>query len=70
MSAPLCEAPGTELPQLLMGIGRLGYRGPIRASALSSLVAHAKEHGVPAVLGWIEADSGLLHIPSWQFRTI
>ena len=67
MSAPLCQAPDRELPQLLVGIGRLGNRGPVSASALSSLVAHAKEHGVEAVLGWIEDDSGLLQVPTWQF---
>lgn len=56
-----------ELPALLLGIGRLGYRGPITEQALSSLVAHAKEHGVEAVLEWIRDDPGLLFMPSWQF---
>lgn len=55
------------LPQVLMGIARMGYRGSIPAHALSSLVAHAEEHGVPAVLSWIEEDPGLLLVPSWQF---
>jgi len=56
-----------ELLQLLLGIARLGYRGPITEMALSSLVAHAKEHGVQTVLSWIEEDPGLLLMPSWQF---
>jgi hypothetical protein len=56
-----------ELPQLLVGIAATGYRGPITEMALSSLVAHAKEHGVPTVLSWIEEDPGLLLMPSWQF---
>lgn len=56
-----------ELPALLLGIAKLGYRGPITECALSSLVAHAQEHGVPAVLSWIEEDAGLLLVPSWQF---
>jgi hypothetical protein len=56
-----------ELPQHLMGIAAMGYRGLITEEALSSLVAHAKEHGVETVLGWIEADSSLLFMPSWQF---
>ncbi len=67
MSAPLCQAPGRELPQLLLGIGRLGYRGSVTSPALSSLVAHAKVHGVEVVLGWVRADPGLLFVPSWQF---
>lgn len=67
MSPALCQAPDPELPQLLIGIARLGNRGPIIAAALSSLVAHAKGHGVETVLAWIEEDSGLLHTPSWQF---
>ena len=57
----------TALPALLLGIGRLTYRGPISETALSSLVAHAEEHGVEAVLAWIHEDSGLLLVPSWQF---
>jgi len=56
-----------ELPQLLLGIAALGYRGPITEWALSSLVAHAKEHGVETVLSWVEDDPGLLVLPSWQF---
>jgi len=56
-----------ELPALLLGIARRGYRGPIPERALSSLVAHAQEHGVCAVLEWTEKDSGLLLVPSWQF---
>jgi len=56
-----------ELPQLLLGIARLGYRGRITEMALSSLVAHAKEHGVQTVLSWIGEDPGLLLMPSWQF---
>jgi hypothetical protein len=56
-----------ELPQLLLGIAALGYRGPISERALSSLAAHAKEHGVEAVLSWIEHDPGLVVLPSWQF---
>lgn len=64
MSAPLCQAPGRELPQLLLGIARLGFRGSIEAEALSSLVARAKDHGVEAVLAWVDDDPGLLRIPS------
>lgn len=56
-----------ELVQLVLGIAHLGYRGSIGERTLSSLVAHAKDHGVEAVLGWIEDDPGLLLIPSWQF---
>jgi hypothetical protein len=56
-----------ELAQLLLGIAARGYRGPIGAAALSSLVAHAEEHGVEAVLSWIDDDPGLLLVPSWQF---
>jgi hypothetical protein len=56
-----------ELPRLLLGIAARGYRGPITEQALSSLVAHAKEHGVEAVLSWVEDDPGLLVLPSWQF---
>jgi len=67
MSEPLCQAPGRELPQLLMGIVRLGYRGRIMEHALSSLVAHAKEHGVETVLRWVDEDPGYLFMPSWQF---
>lgn len=67
MSAPLCQAPAPELPQLLLGLARIGHRGTIPAHALSSLVAHAKEHGVEAVLGWVRDDPGLLFVPSWQF---
>jgi len=55
------------LPALLLGIAKLGYRGPILERALSSLVAHAQEHGVSAVLSWIDQDAGLLLVPSWQF---
>ena len=57
----------TPLPALLLGIAKLGYRGPISERALSSLVAHAQNHGVSAVLSWIESDPGLLLVPSWQF---
>ena len=67
MSAPLCQVPVPELPQLLLGLTQMGYRGPITAEALSSLVAHAQEHGAEAVLGWVREDSGLLFVPSWQF---
>ncbi len=56
-----------ELVQLLMGIAKLGYRGPIQEKALSSLVAYAKDYGVEEVLKWINEDSGLLIVPSWQF---
>ena len=56
-----------ELPQLLLGIAALGYRGPISERALSSLVAHAEEQGVAEVLSWIDQDPGLLLVPSWQF---
>ena len=56
-----------ELPGLLLGIARLGHRGPIPERPLSSLVAHAQEHGVEIVLSWIEDDPGLLVVPSWQF---
>jgi len=67
VSESLSQAPGRELPQLLMGIAQLGYRGPIAEHALSSLVAHAKEHGVSTVLHWIDEDPGYLFVPSWQF---
>lgn len=56
-----------ELPALLHGIANLGYRGQIPEHALSSLLAHAPEHGVSAVLSWIEEDVGLFLVPSWQF---
>ena len=56
-----------ELVQLLMGIAKSGYRGPIKETALSSLVAYAKDYGVEEVLRWIEEDPGLLTVPSWQF---
>lgn len=56
-----------ELPALLLGIARMGYRGSIPEMALSSLVAHAEEHGTDAVLEWIREDPGLLFLPSWQF---
>jgi len=55
------------LPALLLGIGRLGYRGQIPDRALSSLVSHAEEYGVEEVLRWIDQDPGLLFVPSWQF---
>ena len=55
------------LPALLLGIARMGYRGRISERALSSLVAHAEEHGMETVLEWIRDDSGLLEAPSWQF---
>ena len=67
MNTPLCQAPEPELPQLLIGIARLGYRGPIPEHALSSLISHAKEHGIDAVLGWVEEDPGFLFMPTWQF---
>ena len=67
MSAPLCQAPVQELPQLLLGLAQRGYHGPLTAQALSSLVAHAQEHGVTTVLCWIDDDPGLLFVPSWQF---
>ena len=57
------------LPALLLGIAKLGHRGPIAERALSSLIAHGKEHGVATVLGWIEEDPGLLSVPSWQFSS-
>ena len=56
-----------ELVQLLMGIAKLGYRGLITETALSSLVAYAKDYGVEEVLRWINEDPGLLFVPSWQF---
>lgn len=56
-----------EIAQLLIGLARMGYRGPIRERSLSSLVAWAKEYSVSEVLSWIEADSGLLLCASWQF---
>ncbi len=56
-----------ELPALVVGIARMGYRGPIREHALSSLVAWASEYGVEEVLRWVREDSGLLFVPSWQF---
>ncbi len=55
------------LPAVLMGIAHLGYRGSIPEHALSSLVAHAEEHGLETVLRWIDEDPGLLLVPSWQF---
>ena len=57
----------TELVQLLIGIARLGYRGPIKEHSLSSLVAYAKDHGVSTVLEWIREEPGYLVVPSWQF---
>jgi hypothetical protein len=60
-------AVSATVPAVLMGISRLGYRGAIGAKALSSLVAHAQEHGLETVLLWIEQDPGLLLVPSWQF---
>ena len=59
-----------ELVQLVFGIAKLGYRGPIGARALSSLVAWAKDYGVQQVLQWINDDPGLLMIPSWQFEIL
>lgn len=56
-----------EIVDLLLGIARLGYRGAIGEECLSSLLAHAKNHGVPEVLSWIREDPGLLLVPSWQF---
>ena len=56
-----------ELVQLLLGIAKLGYRGPISERALSFLVAYAKDYGVEEVLRWIDEDSGYLIVPSWQF---
>lgn len=67
MSAPLCQAPAPELPQLLLGLAQRGYSGSITTQALSSLVAHAQEHGVAVVLGWVHDDPGLLLVPTWQF---
>ncbi len=58
---------GTELVQLLFGIARLGYRGPISERCLSSLAAHAQDRGVQEVLSWIADDPGYLVVPSWQF---
>jgi hypothetical protein len=74
VNAPLSQAPGPEPPQLLLGIARLGFRGPIPAAALSSLVTQAKDHGVSAVLAWVDDDPGLLSIPSgypsWLFHSL
>jgi hypothetical protein len=56
-----------ELPALVLGIARLGYRGPIHERALSSLLAWASEYGVEGVLRWVEEDPGYLIAPSWQF---
>lgn len=56
-----------EPVDLVFGIARLGYRGAIGETCLSSLLAHAKNHGVPEVLLWILEDPGLLLVPSWQF---
>jgi hypothetical protein len=55
------------LPALLMGIGRLGYRGIITERALSSLVAYVEEFGLEEILQWIDEDPGFLFVPSWQF---
>ncbi len=68
MSTPLCQAPNAELPQLLFGLTRLGYRGTVATYALSSLVAHAQDYGVAEVLRWVEDDPGLVFMPSWQFH--
>ena len=74
MSVPLCQAPGRELPQLLLGIARLGFRGSIEAAALSSLLTQAKDHGVETVLAWVDDDPGLLIVPSgypsWLFESL
>jgi hypothetical protein len=56
-----------EIGELLLGIGRLGYRGAISERCLSSLLAHAREHGLDEVLSRIADDSGYLVVPSWQF---
>lgn len=56
-----------NLAALVLGLARLGYRGPVRERALSSLVAWASEHDVDTVLSWVREDSGLLFVPSWQF---
>ena len=68
MSTPLCQAPNPELPQLLLGLGRIGFRGELSEYALSSLVDHAKDHGVGEVLSWVEDDPGLMFVPTWQFH--
>lgn len=59
--------PEDPLPALLMELARLGYRGRINERALSSLVAHVKDHRLKEVLRWIDEDPGLLVVPSWQF---
>jgi len=56
-----------EIAALVVGLARMGYRGPISETCLSSLVAHARDHGVAEVLAWVQADRGLLLAPSWQF---
>lgn len=38
------------------------------AAALSSLAAHACEHGIREVCQWLEDDPGLAFVPSWQFH--
>ncbi len=55
------------LPPLVVGLARIGNRGPIRERALSSLLAWASQYGVDEVLSWVREDSGLLYMPSWQF---
>lgn len=42
-------------------------RLPFGERALSSLVAHAQEHGLDAVASWVEDDPGLSFVPSWPF---
>jgi len=56
-----------QVGELLLGIGRLGYNEGISERCLSSLLAHAREHGLQEVLHWIQDDPGYLSVPSWQF---
>lgn len=60
-------AAGAEIVQLVLGIARLGCHQPITERCLSSLLAHAQDHGVEAVLGWLNTDPGYLLVSSWQF---
>lgn len=51
---------------LSVELARRGHLG-VTAPALSSLVGHAHEHGLEAVLAWVDDDPALLWCPSWQW---
>lgn len=55
-----------DLPRLLLGLARGGYREALSERSLACLLRWCSAVSVPTALSWIAEDSGWVSIPSWD----